>query len=399
MIKIQKADIKHKKSIKNLYQKVYGSFYSLPEVQDDELMEEILSGVSKLSKEKTDDLWVIAIDDKEIVGSLIFRVNKDISLCKAMGAIVLPEYRGKGIFKEMFEYGLNNIDVDIIYALTRTISPEPQKLLIKYDFIPLGVFPNVRRVYAYENHGLYALIKSTAFNKRKKVEKMLPEIKNLSNILKDLMIRKFLLGIFKQEKKDYSYLESFISEKLIIVYREKFNIKIREAKKIDIKVINVEKEYINSIDNLRFKFFPFHKPNFKITTEFGSVFLHLNMIDKHCAIMGIDCPKEDVEKLYNLFFNIPYIVDKLDARYLEIISIALNHTNHSILLDNGFIPAAYFPCLIPEKNQRADAVVFFYPYNLPHFKNMFVPDDFKPYIKYVYSMIIRKINEELETNL
>ncbi|MCS6954890.1 MAG: GNAT family N-acetyltransferase [Candidatus Calescibacterium sp.] len=395
MIKIEKADISFKKDIKNLYYKVYGSFYSLPEIIDDELMEEILLD--------DNNCWVVARDGNDIIGSLIFRVSKSISLAKALGAIVMPSHRGKGIFGRMFEFGLNFVDTDIIYALTRTISPEPQKLLLRYNFVPLGIFPNVRRVYAYENHGLYALIKPEAFKLRRKINNILPEIKNLLAILKDIMIRKFLLGVLKDRYLEYSHLEPFISEKYDIVYREKFGIDPKEAKKVDIKVINVEKDYFEVYDKLRFKFFPFHKPNFKISTEFGSVFLHLNMIDKHCAIMGIDTKREDLERVYNLFFNIPYIVDKLDARYLEIVSMTPNYFNHSVLLDNGFIPAAYFPCLIPERDKnnifRTDAVIFFYPYNLPHFKKMFVPEDFKPYIKYVYSMIIRKINEELDLNL
>lgn len=390
-IKITLANLEHKKKIKNLYFKVYGNFYSLPEIQEDDLMEEILKD--------NQNLWVIATDSDQIVGSLLFRVSTELNLSKALAAVVLPEYRGQGIFKAMFEYGLKRIETDIIYALTRTISPEPQKLLLQYNFIPLGIFPNVRRIYAYENHGLYALIKERAFLQRKSLSKVLPEVEELLNILKDILINKFLLNSFKGVDSVFSKLEGFISEKHEIVFREKFNFALKEAQKIEIKIINVEKEYLEVKDKLRFKFFPFHRPNFKISTEFGSIFLHLNMLDKHCAIMGIKVPENDLEKMYNLFFNIPYIVDKLDARYLEIVSRASNYKNHSILLDNGFIPAAYFPCLIPENGKRIDAVVFFYPYNLPHFKKMFIPDIFKPYIKYVYNMIVRKIKEEVEISL
>jgi len=390
MIKITLATTKDKNNIKNLYFKIYGNFYSLPEIQDEDLMEEILKD--------QDNIWVIAKDGETIVGSLLFRVNKTISIAKAMAAVVLPNYRNKGIFKEMFKEGFWKLNVDIVYALTRTVLVEPQKLLLDHGFIPLGVFPNVRRVYAYENHGLYAFFKSSALQKRKKIEKMLPEVKNLQNILKDIIIRRYLLDIFKK-KDEYIFWESFIEENSKIEYKKNFNIEGVESKKVDIKVIGVEEEYYKNYDSLRFKFFPFHKPNFMITTEFGSVFLHLNMVDKHCAIMGIRPKKDDIEYLYNIFFNIPYIVDKLDARYLEIVSLAYKYVNHSVLLDNGFIPAAYFPVLIPEDKHRSDAVVFFYPYNLPHFKNMFIPEVFRGYIKYIYTMIVKKISEEIERSL
>ncbi|MEN3014574.1 MAG: GNAT family N-acetyltransferase [bacterium] len=389
MIEIKRASVKLKKDIKNLYQKVYGSYYSLPEIQDDDLMEEILND--------EDNVWVVAQEDGNIVGSLIFRVNKEISVCKAMGAVVNPSHRGRGLFSQMFEFGLQLIDTEIIYALTRTISPEPQKLLLKHNFVSLGIFPNVRRVYAYENHGLYAYIKPSAFQKRKKINELTYEVAALQEILKQIIINQdFRNGALEHWKE-------FVYEKIKIIPRQKFNIEPKEAKKIETKIINVEKDYINEYDSLRFKFFPFHKPNFKIITEYGSFYLHLNMIDKHCAIMGIDVPLDDIERLYNLFFNIPYIVDKLDARYLEIVSMASKHVNHSIILDNGFIPAAYFPCLIPLKENknkfRVDAVIFFYPYNLPHFKKLFIPDDFKEYVRYVYSMIVEKINREIQSSL
>jgi len=390
MIKIIKADIKDKNDIKNLYFKIYGNFYSLPEVQDDDLMSEILND--------SNNVWVIAKDGANVIGSLLFRVNKDISMAKAMAAVVSPDYRGKGIFKSMFQYAFSEIDVDIIYALTRTVLAEPQKLLLNYGFLPLGVFPNVRRVYAYENHGLYAFFKPSALKNRKKLDKILPEVKILQNILKDIIVKKFLVDIFKK-REEYFFWENFIEENADIVYRDKFNFQGEEAKKIDIKVIGVEEEYKQVYSLLRFKFFPFHKPNFKITTEFGSVFLHLNMLDKHCAIMGIEVEENNTKNLYNLFFNIPYIVDKLDARYLEIISLAYKYINHSILIDNGFIPSAYFPSFIPEDGFRSDAVIFFYPYNLPHFKNMFIPDVFKAYIKYIYTMIVKKITEEVDRSL
>lgn len=383
---IRKANIQDKKRIKTLYQRIYGSFYSLPEIQDEELMEEILKDEN--------NIWTIAEDGNKVVGSLIFRVNKEISITKALGAVVDPEYRNRGIFNQMFDFGIKSIDTEIIYALTRTITPEPQRLLIKHNFIPLGIFPNVRRIYAYENHGLYALIKPTSFTKREKLKKMLPEINEIFKILKDIIIKKFVFSILKKNY-DYIHLESFISEEIDIIQRKKLEFEPKECTKIDLKVIGVEDEYLENYENLRFKFFPFHKPNFKIMTDYGNVFLHLNMLDKHCAIMGIETDLEDIEKVYNLFFNIPYIVDKLDARYLEIISMAVNYNNHNILLDNGFIPAAYFPSLIPYQNKRVDGVIFFYPYNLPHLKKMFVPDEFKPYIKYVYSMIVKKINDEL----
>jgi hypothetical protein len=383
--KIKKANIQDKNYIKNLYKEVYGYNYSLPEVTDEDLLNEILLN--------PENIWLVVYDNEnKICGSLLFRIDKKNLLAKALAAVVKEKYRNNKIFELLFHLGFNHsiLKAEAVYALARTITLSPQKVLFKNNFIPAGIFPNVRRVLTYENHALFIYLTQKGLKKREKITKMNILVNEIYQILQKYSIRL----IYKENKLNLNDSE-FFKEKYQKVLIQKLNFKPIILDNINIIVDNVEKEYNEKLNKLRFKFMPFHKPNFKIKTPLGSIFLHFNYIDKHCAIMGLEV-EDNLEKIYNIFYNIPFIVDKLDARYLEVLSKAENYFYHNILIDIGFIPCAYFPIMLKENNKRKDVAAFFYPFNFPNLKNMIVPNIFKEYLKVIYSFLVNKLQEEIE---
>jgi hypothetical protein len=383
--KIKRANIQDKNYIKNLYKEVYGYNYSLPEVTDEDLLNEILLN--------PENIWLLVYDNQnKVCGSLLFRIDKKNLLAKALAAVVKEKYRNNKIFELLFHLGFNYsiLKVEAVYALARTITLSPQKVLFKNNFIPAGIFPNVRRVLTYENHALFIYLTQKGLKKREKITKMNILVNEIYQILQKYLIRL----IYKENKLNLNDSE-FFKEKYQKVLIQKLNFKPIVLDNINIIVDNVEKEYNEKLNKLRFKFMPFHKPNFKIKTPLGSIFLHFNYIDKHCAIMGLEV-EDNLEKIYNIFYNIPFIVDKLDARYLEVLSKAENYFYHNILIDIGFIPCAYFPIMLKENNKRKDVAAFFYPFNFPNLKNMIVPDIFKEYLKVIYSFLVNKLQEEIE---
>jgi len=383
--KIKKANIQDKNYIKNLYKEVYGYNYSLPEVTDEDLLNEILLN--------PENIWLLVYDNEnKVCGSLLFRIDKKNLLAKALAAVVKEKYRNNKIFELLFHLGFNYsiLKVEAVYALARTITLSPQKVLFKNNFIPAGIFPNVRRVLTYENHALFIYLTQKGLKKREKITKMNILVNEIHQILQKYLIRL----IYKENKLNLNASE-FFKEKYQKVLIQKLNFKPIILDNINIIVDNIEKEYNEKLNKLRFKFMPFHKPNFKIKTPLGSIFLHFNYIDKHCAIMGLEV-EDDLEKIYNIFYNIPFIVDKLDARYLEVLSKAENYFYHNILIDIGFIPCAYFPIMLKENNKRKDVAAFFYPFNFPNLKNMIVPNIFKEYLKVIYSFLVNKLQEEIE---
>jgi hypothetical protein len=348
--KIKKANIQDKNYIKNLYKEVYGYNYSLPEVTDEDLLSEILLN--------PENVWLVVYDNEnKVCGSLLFRIDKKNLLAKALAAVVKEKYRNNKIFELLFHLGFNYsiLKVEAVYALARTITLSPQKVLFKNNFIPAGIFPNVRRVLTYENHALFIYLTQKGLKKREKITKMNILVNEIYQILQKYLIKL----IYKENKLNLNDSE-FFREKYQKVLIQKLNFKPTILDNINIIVDNVEKEYNEKLNKLRFKFMPFHKPNFKIKTPLGSIFLHFNYIDKHCAIMGLEV-EDDLEKIYNIFYNIPFIVDKLDARYLEVLSKAENYFYHNILIDIGFIPCAYFPIMLKENNKRKDVAAFFTP--------------------------------------
>ena len=79
--KIKKANIQDKNYIKNLYKEVYGYNYSLPEVTDEDLLNEILLNPK--------NIWLLVYDNEnKVCGSLLFRIDKKNLLAKALAAVV-----------------------------------------------------------------------------------------------------------------------------------------------------------------------------------------------------------------------------------------------------------------------------------------------------------------------
>ncbi|MGC8815927.1 MAG: hypothetical protein ACP5O4_07045 [bacterium] len=388
--KIKKASINNKNDIKNLYKEVYGYNYSLPEINDEDLLNEILMN--------NDNLWLLVYDNENrVCASILFRIDKKNLLSKALAAVVKEKYRNNKIFEILFYIGFNYsiLKSEAIYALARTLTIGPQKVLLKNNFIPAGIFPNVRRVLTYENHALFIHLTSKGLTKRQQINKMNILVNEIYQIFKQYLNKILHMNILNLNNKLLKSIEQVVNQKYQRVLNQKINIKPIILDNISIKVDNIEREYNEKINKLRFKFMPFHKPNFKIKTPIGSIFLHLNYIDKHCVIMGVEVD-DDLEKIYNIFYNIPFIVDKLDARYLEVLSKAENYFYHNILIDIGFMPCAYFPIMLKEEKVRKDVVPFFYPFNFPNLKNMIVPDIFKDYLRVIYSFLINKLQEEID---
>ncbi len=386
--KIKKANINDKNDIKSLYKEIYGYNYSLPEITDEDLLTEILLN--------PENLWLLVYDKEDkVCASILFRIDKKNLLSKALAAVVKQKYRNNKIFEIIFHLGFNYsiIKSEVVYALARTLTVSPQKVLLKNNFIPAGIFPNVRRVLTYENHALFIYLTRKGIIKREKITKMNIFVNEIYQIFKKYL-HKLLHFNINNNRKDFQDI-LILEEKYQKVLNQKINIKPTILENISITVDNVEKEYKEKLGTLRFKFMPFYKPNFKIKTSIGSVFLHFNYLDKHCAIMGLEVDN-DMEKIYNLFYNIPFIIDKLDGRYLEVVSKVENYFYHNILIDIGFIPCAYFPIMLKEKNTRKDIAVFFYPFNFPNLKNMIIPDIFKDYLKVIYLFLVSKLQEEID---
>ncbi len=386
--KIKKANINDKNDIKNLYKEIYGYNYSLPEITDEELLTEILLNPN--------NLWLLVYDKEDkICASILFRIDKKNLLSKALAAVVKQKYRNNKIFEIIFRLGFiySITKSEVIYALARTLTIGPQKVLLKNNFIPAGIFPNVRRVLTYENHALFIYLTHKGLIKREKITKMNILVNEIYQVFKKYLHKLLHLNI-KNDQKDFQDT-LILEEKYQKILNQKINIKPTILDNVSITVDNVEKEYREKLNILRFKFMPFYKPNFKIKTSVGSIFLHFNYLDKHCAIMGLEVDN-DIEKIYNLFYNVPFIIDKLDGRYLEVVSKVENYFYHNILIDIGFIPGAYFPIMLKEKNIRKDIAVFFYPFNFPNLKNMIIPDIFKDYLKVIYSFLVSKLKEEID---
>ena len=53
--------------------------------------------------------WFIALDNDKIIGSIIYRYDKENLLGKVYGAVISPKYRGNGLTQDIMNFGYDYI--------------------------------------------------------------------------------------------------------------------------------------------------------------------------------------------------------------------------------------------------------------------------------------------------
>ena len=399
---IHRADTSDSQKIRELYMKVYGNKYTLKEVTDPRRNFMVLSNPN--------NIWLLSEVKGEIVGSVVALTDPHYGIGKLIGAVVLPPYRRYGILKRMMDIIIPEAikKVDVIYAITRTIDIAPQKTLKRYNFVPLGIFPNVRRLRDYETHLLFANFYNNALEKRVPPKFVITQVKRFLEI-----IREELPSLEDIPKNDnISIPFSFFSEREQVetLHGDIVNHIFQERQEIDQRDEGVlegdvkggrrrtAREYPRQLD-----FFPFHTPNYYFKGIDWEVFVHFNQEDSHAAIMRIS-----FKTLLDFSRALAWTIRKMDmigARYLELVIDARYPALHKIAFFLGFLPSAYFPAAAVDKKllkkgeekHRVDQVVFSYPLTFPRFTALKLTEEAYKFILAYIQNLNDKLNHDLET--
>jgi hypothetical protein len=162
-----------------LYDVVYHGKYTLTEVKDPDVI-----------AKKVEDpgyFWFVARHRGRLIGSVIFAIDPVNKIGKSYAAVVLSDYRGKDVMRTMVRMGLQLLTektrvCDVIYATTRTVSFAPQVVLEHLGFLPMGIFPNVRKVESFETHGLEVYFSSKCLQYRRQTPRLIPELNEFYDI-------------------------------------------------------------------------------------------------------------------------------------------------------------------------------------------------------------------------
>lgn len=321
-----------------LYGAVYGGKYTLPEATQEAAMLEKMAC--------PDTLWTVCVYRKEIVGSLVFSLDRQDRLAKAYAAAVRPDMQGRAIMHHMAAESLRALcggeaPVDAVYATTRTVSFAPQKVLEHLGFRSLGVFPNVRKVARHETHGLSAYLAPRALATRRPRPTILHEIRQFYEIVRGMY------GFEEAEVlRDYAAPLEPEEPMRFLVERNETAVRRQWRSYMGRRL-------------LRLSYYPFHEPNvrFHCPEERCEVFMNVNRADGHGAIVGV---KGETRNLVNVFGSLEEPARAIGAEYMELLVSAFDPATQRQALDARFLPCAYFPAMKKayETDERLDTICF-----------------------------------------
>lgn len=392
--------------LKRLYFEVYGGKYTLPEVTDRDKMKWVLNDPNYL--------WLLACDGARLVGAVIFIVNRKQRVGKSLAGVVIPSFEGKHVMLTLMSRGLHYIMeeknwCDIQYAVVRTVSVAPLKMLSKLGFVGLGIFPNVRRIKGYETHGLAALFKPKALAARKRTPVLISAVEQI------FKITSAALKLGKAEVEDGSSLTKRIGIELGKIGKMRKSssrkgvgkpdkiFEDRTSKSTEIEFLierskDVEWEYYHLRDTgaLLTEFFPFHYPNVKLYTRDHTteVFLNFQEIDGHADLLGIKTNRKDIAYLLRKVCD---YAESLGVKYLEMVVSAYDPELQKSAYKASFLPCAYFPAFqMLETGERLDYVVMFRSFVPLAFGGLKLTDKTKPYLVAFYKIYTKRLMEEID---
>ncbi len=372
-VKFYKAEPDDSPVVADIYYKVYGSGYTLPEVIDRRRNLEVL--------ENSDNLWLVASYAGRYIATVLTLVDRSYGIAKLMAGAVLPEYRRRGVFKNMIEISLRYAEerVDVIYGITRTRDVGPQKTLKYFGFKALGAFPNVRKLRTYETHVLYGKYFRDALQRRIHPEKMIRYVRKFYYIVADELD----LPVNVKEYDPPVPIEFELpQEDVQVSYGEL-----------------VRDSYLTTREKLTLSFFPFHVPNYYFVGKGWRAYLYYNSTDKHAAIMALSVKTRlDFARALGWIAN---YVDMLGARYLELVISANLVDYHKIAFMMGYLPCAYFPAASSVKGgqegKREDQVVFCYPLSFPRISRLKLTPEAYRFVRAYLENLLYKMRMEMET--
>lgn len=362
--------------IKRLYYVVYGGKYTLPEVNNADKMRWAINDPNYL--------WLLNVAGSEIAGSVLFVVDPEHNIGKAMAGVVLPEFRGSRLMARSLKRGITYLMeeeclCDLVYAIVRTfISTSFHRELQELGFVDLGVFPNVRKVKEYETHGLKVRFLPEIFEVRRKR----PQLTREANEIYKIVRKK--LKLESAEVKNLTLRHPPNGKKLELFIDRSAEAEWEYYKKRDLKELSCS-------------FFPLHYPQAKLYSKDRrtEAFIHLQEWDGHAALLGFKTEHDDVTAVLATICN---YAESMGAKYLELLISAYDRQMQQMAYDAGFLPTAYFPGAqkTPE-GERLDYVITSRTFVPPNFKGVKLTSESKPYIQTYYKLYTKKLWEDIQS--
>ena len=361
---LREAKIEDVTDIQSLYREVYQGRYNL----------EFATNPEKLAhqiRERGEFLMVVAEahDSRRnpIVGCLVLSFNQAERLGKASGAVVLPEFRGSGLGCTLLKHGVRYLAdekiVDVMYATSRTINEAPSRMVEEAGFIKMGIFPNAVQVENMEHLSLDVYLTDRALEVRRKK----PYIFSPYHEVYDIARKR--LGL-----EDANLVTEFHALKLDSALIE-FDIVADETETLE------RFQELESQNRLANSFFPFHRPNVKMTSADGSSEVFVWFAPKHrmAAIVGY---RTDRTNVHDLLDSVARSLNQYGASYVEFLVDVYDYQLQQAAYTARYIPSAYFPSMrLKEDGSRDDVFVLSRSFTLLDFTGTVMKGDSRAYLQ------------------
>lgn len=362
---IQKASVKDIDELLGLYVSVYGDDYPLEIGTNKKCMHEALESPEKF-------LWLVMRDQEQsvIAGSTIIEMDREFKIGKVTGVTVSPKYRGTHIASKLIKYGVDIVLnqkklVNSLYATSRTLGIASQSMFLNNGFLPLGIFPNARKIKTYETLTLMGIFAEGVLEQRALVERVpssVAQIFKIGNEAIDCDIAPRRVQDCPIELRE-NHVDSF-DDNFEFIFAPNF--------------VNKRFEEL-FVDDDESVFYPFHTPNLIISSEKTEleIFASFNKKDHYCVWITAN---GKISALQDNFKNLIFQMKELGIYYVETLVRADYFDTITFLTENRFLPSAIYPAMREEDGEMHDYILLNRTMVPLDFSDAKIHDAFKPYV-------------------
>lgn len=360
----------------NLYFRMYRGRYPLAFGTDEAVMS------SRLADPQT--LWLAAVQEDPppagpeagVLGSVLLGCDPAARIGKAMGLVVDRTAVGNRLGEALVCMALEEAivrrrAVDSVYATTRTVDSNPQRILQRAGFFKLGLFPNCRKVEEFETMTLMVHYMDGVLARRAPPGRLPKDLAPLLEVAeRELRPRRDAGPGWDAQYADLPLPQAS---------SKRCSFEALEAPRF----VRRRYEELKARSELRLDFYPFHEPNLLLVSEDGSaeVVFHFNRKDSYCVCLGAKAaPGAPVT---DLAAGVERALRRLGASYLEILAPLREAPALQAFLAQRYVPSAYYPAMRPspgEPELRDDYVVLSKTFEPFDFRGVHLLGRFREYL-------------------
>jgi len=350
MIIVREATEQDVTQIRNVFLAIYGKDYSHPQYYDPRLLMKMVFA---------DDILLLVAEDtqkQQIIGtaSVLLEIGANADLVGEFGRLVVhPEYRSRGIGKQLMEERLKRIKDRLQLAIVdcRVAHPLAQSIAASHGFVTIGFLPMKLRLVERESLLLMVQYFGDAFKLRRNNPRIIPEVYHLA----ELAMRNCGLecdAVVDDQTSGYPHDNDFeLDEMTAEGYTTLLHFQRGRVHKRDI-----------------FGPIRLHYGLFKLKVQQSNYLLAYSNGQIAGAIGFILDEVEKTARIFELIrlTNRPtrFLLTELerqcreqwDIEYLEVDVSAYSPRMQRTLLELGYLPAAYIPAMVFHNVERLDGI-------------------------------------------